>query len=154
MSFNVNCPHCNNLVDVEEEWFGMSVECPWCEKVFIFNEQLQENSKNLNGRRNKIAIIVSVAFLIAIVCGYGSICYIRKYCHEKGFVIAMQESKYSDENKKLEKIREGIKYVKIANSLGYPKSKEMLEALWNMHNSTMKILKLKREGRYTDYNYY
>ena len=41
MSCNVNCPHCNELLQVEEEWFGMSVECPSCGKSF-------ELEKNVN----------------------------------------------------------------------------------------------------------
>ena len=41
MSFNVNCPHCNELLQVEEEWCGMNLECPSCGKSF-------ELEKNVN----------------------------------------------------------------------------------------------------------
>ena len=33
-SFMLFCPHCNNMLNIEEEWRGMEVSCPLCSKKF------------------------------------------------------------------------------------------------------------------------
>ena len=36
--FNVDCPHCGGTAEVQEEWIGMEVECPYCQKSYIIPE--------------------------------------------------------------------------------------------------------------------
>ena len=33
--FITKCPHCNTELQAQEEWIGMTVECPECQKTFI-----------------------------------------------------------------------------------------------------------------------
>ena len=36
--FITKCPHCNNDLQVQDEWIGMEVECPLCHKMFAINK--------------------------------------------------------------------------------------------------------------------
>lgn len=34
-AFNINCPHCGEALEVQDEWAKMETACPFCEKAFI-----------------------------------------------------------------------------------------------------------------------
>ena len=36
--FITKCPHCNNDLQVQDEWIGMDLECPLCHKIFAINK--------------------------------------------------------------------------------------------------------------------
>ena len=55
--FITKCPHCNTELQAQDEWVGMEVECPECQKTFIVengcdlvktvaNQPLDTNEKN------------------------------------------------------------------------------------------------------------
>ena len=33
--FITKCPHCNNNLQVQDEWIGMELECPQCRQKFV-----------------------------------------------------------------------------------------------------------------------
>ena len=35
MSFNIRCPYCNTVLEVDEQWVGMECECPQCRQKFV-----------------------------------------------------------------------------------------------------------------------
>ncbi len=39
---NINCPNCNQSLEVEEEMNGMTVDCPSCDSPFVIELQIEE----------------------------------------------------------------------------------------------------------------
>ena len=35
MAFNIQCPHCNTQLEIQEQWIGMECECPQCRQKFV-----------------------------------------------------------------------------------------------------------------------
>ena len=44
--FITKCPHCQNDLQVEDEWDGMDVDCPICSKTFTVRKP---SAKRVNG---------------------------------------------------------------------------------------------------------
>ena len=38
--FETKCPHCNAELDAQEDWVGMEVECPACQKSFTVEKNI------------------------------------------------------------------------------------------------------------------
>ena len=38
--FNTTCPHCETVLQAQEEWIGMTVECPQCQKTFTITSNV------------------------------------------------------------------------------------------------------------------
>jgi hypothetical protein len=41
--FNTTCPHCETVLQAQEEWIGMTVECPQCQKTFTISVPNTDN---------------------------------------------------------------------------------------------------------------
>ncbi|MBQ4328229.1 MAG: hypothetical protein IJC27_00725 [Lentisphaeria bacterium] len=37
--FNTNCPHCNGELEVQDEYIGMTLECPLCQREFVLQKK-------------------------------------------------------------------------------------------------------------------
>ena len=44
--FIMKCPHCQNDLQVEDEWIGMNVDCPLCSQTFTVQKSPTKRSKN------------------------------------------------------------------------------------------------------------
>ena len=44
--FITKCPHCNAELQVQDEWIGMNVECPQCQKTFTISVTDTDESKS------------------------------------------------------------------------------------------------------------
>lgn len=38
-TFNTNCPHCNGELEVQDEYIGMTLECPLCQSEFVLQKK-------------------------------------------------------------------------------------------------------------------
>ena len=50
--FITKCPHCNNDLQVQDEWIGMEVECPICHNTFVIANPtaVPDSKKNIKRR--------------------------------------------------------------------------------------------------------
>ena len=46
--FITKCPHCNSNLRVQDEWLGMKVKCPKCQKHLLFHKKNNDSTKNNN----------------------------------------------------------------------------------------------------------
>ena len=37
MNINTKCPKCGGELTIDERWIGRSVDCPYCNKAFVFS---------------------------------------------------------------------------------------------------------------------
>jgi DNA-directed RNA polymerase subunit RPC12/RpoP len=64
----IKCPICSNVLEVETEWIGRKVECPYCQSKFIIkNECLQLVRKNINKDRKPKMLWCGVIYLYAFL---------------------------------------------------------------------------------------
>lgn len=42
MNVNIHCPNCDAELALEQQWHGHNVECPYCEKKFLFSDDAQD----------------------------------------------------------------------------------------------------------------
>ena len=38
MKFQMRCPHCNSVMEAEEEWIGQSAQCPVCNTEIVIQK--------------------------------------------------------------------------------------------------------------------
>lgn len=44
MEANFSCPHCGNRLSLDQQWIGREVQCPYCNSVFQFTNEVIERS--------------------------------------------------------------------------------------------------------------
>ena len=74
MRMTTKCPKCSNTIEIESEWVGKKVECPYCQAKFIITnngEPSVANSNNNSVRRPKMLwvglIFLYIIFVMSIV---------------------------------------------------------------------------------------
>jgi len=78
--FITKCPHCSAELQAQDEWIGMEVECPECQKTFIIPKEKKTTSKK-TGSSPKITASNSIFtssdcfWLIAILIGIPLLLY-------------------------------------------------------------------------------
>lgn len=68
--FITKCPHCNNDLQVQDEWLGMELECPMCKNKFCLSSptavQPPPAPKTLNRKKIVILLAISVVVILAV----------------------------------------------------------------------------------------
>ena len=57
--FITKCPHCETVLQAQEEWIGMAVECPQCQKTFIISTSNTDNDNSYKTDSQKVKAILS-----------------------------------------------------------------------------------------------
>ena len=68
--FIIKCPHCNNDLQIQDEWIGMEVECPICHNKFVIAAPTAvSNSKKTSnaGKNKKIILISAIITVVGVV---------------------------------------------------------------------------------------
>ena len=68
--FITKCPHCNNNLQVQDEWDGIEVECPICSKTFTVRKPSPKLVKNsCRFRIQAFKLILSLLEYMILVSG-------------------------------------------------------------------------------------
>ena len=57
--FITKCPHCNAELQAQEEWIGMTVECPQCQKTFVISTPNTDNDNSYKTDSQNVKTISS-----------------------------------------------------------------------------------------------
>lgn len=53
--FIIKCPHCNTELQAQNEWLGMEVECPQCQKMFVISNDSKDASSSQDSTQTAAA---------------------------------------------------------------------------------------------------
>ncbi|MBR4675454.1 MAG: hypothetical protein IKP00_13390 [Victivallales bacterium] len=66
MSFTFICPHCNVMLEAEDELGGNEAECPSCSKKLIIPFNTNQTPKAPQNSNQKMVVLISVVLLIVV----------------------------------------------------------------------------------------
>ena len=118
MSCNVNCPYCNELLEVEYSWCDTEIECANCGKFFVLQKDMCSFKSAAEKKKSKIIDIVLICglFLLLGAIFYGGYCYVRSYYFDTGLKL-LEDGKENT----------GVAYLKKASSMGHSDAEKVLK---------------------------
>ena len=71
--FITKCPHCNSDLQAQEEWIGMTVECPVCKMKFVIERTATHHQPYNFLHKNKFwciggASVLMIIIIVTIIC--------------------------------------------------------------------------------------
>ena len=58
-TFNFNCPQCKKYLSAEDEWRGLTTECPHCHQTITIPFNSKQNSSKIEKRPTKVKAVLT-----------------------------------------------------------------------------------------------